>query len=413
MSGVQTTKLTDAIVCRLPYAASGQYVVRDAVVPGFFVVVGKKARTWTVQGDLRRGRERNSIRVSMGRCDEVSVRDARAQASDMLDRIRAGKDPRDPSRRIGGATLQSGLDAYIKVMHKKGRSPRSIEGVVDLATRLLKPWLEERLVDLGRDRRRVIERHDIITTKHGPYAANQAMRALRAIYNEAMRVDPDLPANPVRAVTFNREHRRSTAMAPDDLAGWWKQLSALSNPIRQEFHLFTLLSGSRPDALRKARWEHVDVRRRVLHIPNPKGGARRAFDIPLSKPMLRSLWRVRRAGRQLHPHASQDWIFASASPAGHIVEHKECRKKLAKWGGDLRQTFRTMAAVVGIDPLSSRLLMNHTVDRDVHDGYITKAALMGTLLGQQERLSAAIVARCEGRAEASRPERVVKLRIAA
>jgi len=52
LSEVQTTKLTDAIVCRLPYAASGQYVVRDTVVPGFVVVVDRKAWTWTAQVEL-------------------------------------------------------------------------------------------------------------------------------------------------------------------------------------------------------------------------------------------------------------------------------------------------------------------------------------------------------------------------
>ena len=29
--------------------------------------------------------------------------------------------------------------------------------------------------------------------------------------------------------------------------------------------------------------------RRVLHIPNPKGGAKRAFDIPLSREMIKCI----------------------------------------------------------------------------------------------------------------------------
>ena len=63
-------------------------------------------------------------------------------------------------------------------------------------------------------------------------------------------------------------------MGRAELAGWYKQLKALPNPIRRAFHLFMLLSASRPDALRRARWEHVDWDRRVLHVPDPKGGAR-------------------------------------------------------------------------------------------------------------------------------------------
>jgi integrase len=253
-------------------------------------------------------------------------------------------------------------------------------------------WADLPLADLGRDRRRVVARHDEITAEAGPYAANHAMRALRAVYNEAMRVDPDLPPNPVRAVTFNTERRRDTGMGPDDLPAWWAQLQALGNPIRRELHLMTLLTGSRPEALRTARWEHIDVRRRVLHIPRPKGGERRAFDIPLSRAIVRSLVRARRAGMVLHPRQSAEWVFPADSVTGHIVEHKEDRARLAKWGGDLRQTFRNMCALAGIDPLTSRLLMNHVVDRDVHDGYITKSALMGSLRVHQQRLSTFIMA---------------------
>jgi hypothetical protein len=34
-------------------------------------------------------------------------------------------------------------------------------------------------------------------------------------------------------------------------------LAALDNPIRREFHLFTLLSGSRPTALREIKLGHI------------------------------------------------------------------------------------------------------------------------------------------------------------
>jgi len=36
----------------------------------------------------------------------------------------------------------------------------------------------------------------------------------------------------------------------------------------------------------QAKVEHFDVGRRILHIPRPKGGAKRAFDIPLSRQMV-------------------------------------------------------------------------------------------------------------------------------
>ncbi|MFX9042824.1 integrase, partial [Acinetobacter baumannii] len=77
----------------------------------------------------------------------------------------------------------------------------------------------------------------------------------------------------------------------------------------REFHLFTLLSASRPTALKEARLEHLDLRRRVLHIPRPKGGADRAFDIPLSRQAINCLMRSIRFGRQMHPYEAKDWLF--------------------------------------------------------------------------------------------------------
>jgi integrase len=86
-------------------------------------------------------------------------------------------------------------------------------------------------------------------------------------------------------------------MGLNELQAWFGELAKVANPIRREFHLFTLLSGSRPDALSKARVQDINFKRRTLHLPSPKGGSKRAFDIPLSRPMVRCLVRAIRAGR--------------------------------------------------------------------------------------------------------------------
>jgi integrase len=104
----------------------------------------------------------------------------------------------------------------------------------------------------------------------------------------------------------------------------------LPNLVRREFHLFTLFSAMRPDALTRARWEHLNVGKRVLCVPDPKGGKQRAFDLPLSQAVLRCLWRTRTAGRHLHGHEAHEWIFPSAAPCGHIGESGGFRLPLWK-----------------------------------------------------------------------------------
>jgi hypothetical protein len=55
----ETVELTDKIVRGRPAATTaGQYLVRDAALPGFFVVVSKRTKTFTVQCDVKDVRRR-------------------------------------------------------------------------------------------------------------------------------------------------------------------------------------------------------------------------------------------------------------------------------------------------------------------------------------------------------------------
>ena len=177
-------------------------------------------------------------------------------------------------------------------MRRKGRAAGTIANYGDHMGRLLADWLDRPLSDLGQNPRLVRIRHDEITKTNGPYLANGCMRSLRAIYNHARRSSLSLPpGNPVLAVDWNVEKRRDSGLGPDDLPAWFNQLGSLENPVRREFHLFLLLTGSRPDAIKKSRIEHLDLPRRVLHVPKPKGVESRAFDVPLSREMMRCVAR--------------------------------------------------------------------------------------------------------------------------
>ena len=94
--------------------------------------------------------------------------------------------------------------------------------------------------------------------------ANGSMRTLRAIYNHARKTNRSLPPdNPADAIDWNEEKRRDTGMGIGDLKGWFLELAGLDNPVRREFHLFTLLSGSRPAAGRSPHW--IKVKNRTHH----------------------------------------------------------------------------------------------------------------------------------------------------
>lgn len=404
--------LTDRNVASLPAAAGYQYRARDVELAGFFLLVGTRRKTFMVQADLNVGGRRQTIRMKVGDASELTAREARAKAKSVLGEIAGGRDPRKPSTRRGrpaagmappprdaSPTLGEAWDRYlISHMRRKGRSEQTITSYADHVERLMADWLETPLAELGDDPRRVADRHEAISAANGPQIANGAMRTFRAIYNHARKTCRTLPAeNPVFAVDWNPEVRRDTALGVRDLPGWFEQAARLESPLRREFHLLCLLSGSRPEAMKVVKLSDLDLRERTLHIPRPKGGEEMAFTIPLSRRMIECVIRAMRFGQVLFPQESRTWLFPGTSAEGRLVEHKEDRKKvLSHWGMDLRQTYRTIGQAAGISDVDMHLLMNHTLP-GINIGYITRAKLMSDHLRmQQEKLSDFIIGAVTG-----------------
>lgn len=281
----QPTKLSKDVLDKLPPAASGQYIVRDTEEPGFFVVVGARTKTFTVQVDVVSPLgKRSTKKRAVGKWPEVSVADARKAAREAKVEIaREGGGREGGALTFGAAWVE--LRAAMELEVAAGRRSAATVRGYDYCYRLLADWEKTPLAKLSDHTPEVRKRHRELSATSGPSSANGAMVFLRRVYNYARkrRLDPKLPHfNPVDSIDFNPQQRRDTAMGASELAGWFKKLRALPNPVRQEFHLFCLLSGSRPGALTVARWEHLDMKRRVLHIPKPKGesGAHSTFPCP-------------------------------------------------------------------------------------------------------------------------------------
>jgi hypothetical protein len=107
--------------------------------------------------------------------------------------------------------------------------------------------------------------------------------------------------------------------------------------------------------------------------------------------MIHCIIRAIRWGRIMYPDQGKSWLFPADSEPGHLVEHKEERNVLSKWGNDLRQSYRTLAQAAGVSELDIHLLMNHSLP-GVNAGYITRDRLLRDhLRQQQQRISGLVV----------------------
>ena len=133
-------------------------------------------------------------------------------------------------------------------------------------------------------------------------------------------------------------------------------------------------------------------RQRVVRIPKPKGGAKRAFDIPLSRedglvPSSCYAFRHVRCTRcsLQNGYSRRQRIRASRRAKGGS-------SNVVEVGQQRRQSFRTIATAAGVSEFDAKLLMNHTIP-GVNAGYITRHKLLEDhLRSQQQAISSAVLA---------------------
>lgn len=297
-------------------------------------------------------------------------------------------------------TLAEALQDHCRRLRKRGCSERTIEANQWDCSHYLFDWLPRELETIKRDECET--RHTAISEgkagedgkQGGTYSANRCLRTFRAIWNSA-RKRADLPQCPTTAVEFNRESRRQEPIT--DLAEWYRKLTATEEkcvgrkgkgrkqPIieklpvvsrdRQVLMLTLLFTGCRSAEACKLEWQHVDFNKRTIHFACPKGGASRAYTVPMPDFLYREL-----QAHATYQSTGTKWVFPSDSESGHVEVSRQStyRKgdngKLVKRAylqsaHRLRDTYCTVAAEIGIDWVISNTLVNHKLP-GVHAGYV-------------------------------------------
>ncbi len=202
---------------------------------------------------------------------------------------------------------------------------------------------------------------------------------------------------------FNKIKPRQTGLAAASLPDWWCKVDRL-NAVLREANLFGILTGLRKENLIALRWDQINIKNRYISIDPESMKSGEPFKLPMSRAMVRCLWRARKGSRMLHEVNSRTWVFASdRSRSGHISNTKNVQSWIRADGTKLkkvrveqsahalRHSWRDFANEARVWPIHSKVLMHHAVGSDVHSEYLTLGNMFDDLRTSQEAVSSFIV----------------------
>lgn len=251
--------LTKASIKELPLNSG---IWRDQQVKGLMVVCHKTTRTFAVQGDVRRnGRHIRTVRVKIDRCERLSLLEARRKAKELMSLIQSGIDP-TATPDESGITLTQVLGIYAE---GRNLAPRTIQEYQYHLNKYLKPFRKRAVADISRVE--VRELFSFLKNRSGVTTAGSVMRTLRALINEAKRLDETIDQNPVSAIRIPPTPRREVKEL--DIKEWWK-LTAKLNPIRRDVHRFFMFSGLRRESLLIIRKQDINLDKKIIEVQHMK-----------------------------------------------------------------------------------------------------------------------------------------------
>jgi integrase len=358
-------RLIKSMIDKLPLTERGQVAYCDMELPGFYLIVGSRAKTYAAQKDIR-GR---SIRYTIGRHGHFTPEEARKIAKDKLYLMAQGINPneKDTQERAKAISLSTTLESYIGM--RKNLKPRTITDYRYNIEHYLADWKDKLMTDITKDM--IGARHVYIAENHGPVVANKTMRILRALFNHCHATFEICPANPVQYLThvkgWYKQKRRRTYIKPQDLKAWWQAVYNLENDTYRDFFLLLLFTGMRRAEASALRWMDVDFKDKTFMIPDTKNGD------PLTLPMSDFLYQL--FERRFQKYGGGTYVFPGPGKHGFLAEPKKGIGKVIKGSGvqftchDLRRTFITIAESLDISAYALKRLINHRVT-DITGGYI-------------------------------------------
>jgi integrase len=354
---VDTNRLTEAAVKRLPAPAKGNRITYDSALRGFGVrVTAAGHRAFVLTYYNRTGRQR---RYTIGAFPDWSVTGAREEARKLKRQIDQGGDPlAELEAERGAPTVNDLIRRFLEEHVSRKRSSTQADYRIAIARHIQpaigsKKVAEVTWVDVDALHRKL--------TKAGkPTQANRVAAVSSKMFALAIKWRFRLD-NPAKGIERNPETKRKRYATPAELQRLMPALDG--HPDQQGADIFRLcmLTGCRSHEAMSARWDAVDLDAGVWTKPGATTKQKTDHVVPLSAPALHLLAKLRR-------QTNSEWVFpVSDSSTGHRVTIAKSWRLLCKTAmvsglraHDLRHSFASQLVSQGASLPLIGALLGHT-----------------------------------------------------
>lgn len=350
-----TTKLTDAIVKKLPAPASGNKIYYDDSLKGFGCrVTAAGARSFILNYYTRGGRER---RYTIGSFPTWKVSAARKQADELKQSINRGEDPlADIEADRGAKTVAHLCNRYVEE-HLPKKRPSSQGDDRSMIEREILPALKHlKVADVTFSD--VDGLHRKISKRGKKHRANRVVALLSKMFALAIRWQWRSD-NPARGIERNAEAKRDRHLSGAELDRLTKALAEHGDEQAANIIRLLLLTGARRGEVLGMRWDQLDLEIGVWTKPGATTKQKTTHRVPLSAPARQLL-------TELHQDAGSDFVFPSdVGTARHDIKKQWaeiCKAASIRNARvhDLRHTYASLLASSGLSLPVIGALLGHT-----------------------------------------------------
>jgi len=378
-----------------------EYFVKDTSLQGFGIRVSRKGKvSFIAEGKIKGSRKMR--RITIGSFPAFSIDDAKEIASGHLRLMSQGVDPvekrkEDSKAKTKSEALKKSLDVTLEDILKKFYQSRELKPKTkydyeNTIKNHLADWLDLPVRDITRQMIEnkffeIIKNAGRSNKESGKATATKTMRILSTVLNYAKAEEIEgerlITDNPCEVLSDKRIDRRiprkTNYLKPEEVP---KLMDALDEPPDgsgiticsksfAEAIKLILLTGLRKNEAFKLRWEDVHLDNKIPYFVVKDTKNSTAHYVPLTKTTLLMFKNLSRSRSKSSP-----WVFPSTKNSSKpISEPRAVLKKLSKEIGkeftlhDLRRTFTTIAADIGLDYLAIKRLLNHSI-QDITERYV-------------------------------------------